>query len=348
MDVQSDRAPLLRPSVPYLSVIVPVLDGGADFERCLAALADSEFRDFELIVVDDGSTDGSAGLAASYGARIVRSPGRCGPGASRNLGSEHARGEVLFFLDADCEIHPDTLGQAAGWLRSASPPDAVFGSYDDAPPAAGLVARFKNLQHHWVHQRGQAEAGTFWAGCGAVRRSAFRAVGGFDGELFRRPSIEDIELGYRLRERGFTVRLCPAMQVKHLKRWTLAGLIRTDVLDRGIPWTRLMLSRGELERDLNLSWRHRLGVALAWTLLLLLLLSPLASRLLWGAAAAAFALTVLNLDFYRFLARREGPGFAVRAVPLHWLHYLYSGLAFGGGVLLHARSRVRDANGAGP
>lgn len=341
MDLQSDRPPLLRPSEPFFSVVVPVLDGGADFERCLAALADSEFRDYELIVVDDGSTDGSAGIAAAHGARIVRSRGHIGPGASRNLGADQARGEVLFFLDADCEVHPDTLGRAAGVLRAATPPDAVFGSYDAAPGAGGLVARYKNLQHHWVHQRGQAEAGTFWAGCGAVRRSVFRDVGGFDGELFPRPSIEDIELGYRLRESGYTVRLCPAMQVKHLKRWTLAGLIRTDVLDRGIPWTRLMLSRGFLETDLNLGWRHRIGVALAWTLLGLVLLSPLAPLLLWAAAASAIILIVANLDFYRFLARQEGVGFAVRALPLHWLHYLYSGLAFGWGILIHARSRLR-------
>ncbi len=347
MDLQSDRSPVLNSPDPYLSVVVPVLDGGADFERCLAALADSEFRDYELIVVDDGSTDGSTGLAAAYGARIVRSSGRSGPGASRNLGADHARGEVLFFLDADCEVHSDTLGRAAGVLRAAAPPDAVFGSYDAAPAAGGLVARFKNLQHHWVHQRGRAEAATFWAGCGAVRRSAFQAVGGFDGELFPRPSIEDIELGYRLRERGFTVRLCPAMQVKHLKRWTLAGMIRTDVIDRGVPWTRLMLSRGYLETDLNLAWRHRIGVALAWMLLVLVLLSPLAPRLLWAAATAAVTLLAVNLGFYRFLARREGVGFAVRALPLHWLHYLYSGLAFGWGLVGHARVRLR-ARGIDP
>ncbi|MGH7570259.1 MAG: glycosyltransferase family 2 protein [Gemmatimonadota bacterium] len=346
MDLQPDRPAVLRSSAPLLSVVVPVLDGGTDFERCLAALAGSEFRDYELIVVDDGSTDGSPGLAATYGARVVRSAGRRGPGAARNLGVDHARGEVVFFLDADCEVHTDTLGRAAAAFRGSPPPDAIFGSYDDAPAGSGLVARFKNLQHHYVHQRGRSEARTFWAGCGGVRRSVFREVGGFDGELFPRPSIEDIELGYRLRERGFTVRLCPAMQVKHLKQWTLASLIRTDVLDRGVPWTRLMLSRGFLETDLNLVWRHRIAVALAWTLLALVLLSPYAPALLWAAAATAATLLAANLDFYRFLARREGVWFAVRALPLHWLHYLYSGLAFGWGLVAHAWSRMtgRDSD----
>ena len=58
-----------------------------------------------------------------------------------------------------------------------------------------MVSQYRNLLHHFVHQHGHAEASTFWAGCGAIRRAAFDAVGGFDAARFPRPSIEDIELG---------------------------------------------------------------------------------------------------------------------------------------------------------
>ena len=329
-----------RPEGPFFSVVMPVLDGGADMERCLAALRKSAFQDWELIVVDDGSSDGSPERAAGAGARVLRSEGRRGPAAARNLGAGQALGTYLFFLDADCQVHPDTLARAAAALGSDPAPDAVFGSYDDDPVAEGFVARFKNLTHHYVHQRGRPEAGTFWAGCGAVRRSTFLEVGGFDAELFPRPSIEDIELGYRLRERGFTVRLCREIQVKHLKRWTLAGLIRTDVLDRGVPWTRLMLARGFVEKDLNLSWRHRAGVGLAWILAPALFLAPLVPWLFGAAAAAVAALILLNLDLYRFYIRRGGAAFALVAIPMHWLHYLYSGVAFAWGALAHAGARL--------
>lgn len=328
------------PQTPFFSVVVPVLNGGSDLACCLAALRGSTFGDWELIVVDDGSSDGSPELAAAAGARVLRGGERRGPGAARNLGAGRARGTYLLFLDADCEVHPDTLTRAAAALEGESPPDAIFGSYDDDPAAGGFVARFKNLTHHYVHQRGRAEAGTFWAGCGAVRRAAFVQVGGFDAELFPRPSIEDIELGYRLRDAGFTVRLCRDVQVKHLKRWTLAGLIRTDVLDRGVPWTRLMLDRGLMERDLNLTWRHRAGVGLAWMLALALLLSTLAPWLLGVATGAAAALLLLNLDLYRFYVRRGGVPFAAGAVPMHWFHYLYSGVAFVWGALAHAGARL--------
>ncbi|MGH7542580.1 MAG: glycosyltransferase family 2 protein [Gemmatimonadota bacterium] len=335
----------MTPQDPFFSVIMPVLNGGADLERCLAALRGSAFQDWELIVVDDGSSDGSPERASAAGARVLMTGGRRGPGAARNLGAGEAGGAYLFFLDADCEVHPDTLARAATALASDPAPDAVFGSYDDDPVAEEFVARFKNLTHHYVHQRSRPEAGTFWAGCGAVRRSTFLEVGGFDAELFPRPSIEDIELGYRLRERGFTVRLCREVQVKHLKRWTLAGLIRSDVRDRGVPWTRLMLARGIIEKDLNLTWRHRAGVGLVWILVLALLLAPRVPWLLGAASAAAAALLVLNLDLYRFYLRRGGVGFAIGAIPMHWLHYLCGGVAFVWGGLAHASARL---GGRGP
>ena len=111
---------------PFFSVVMPVLNGGADLDRCLTALRGSAFRDWELIVVDDGSSDGSPERARAAGARVLESGGRRGPGAARNLGAGEARGDYLFFLDADCEVHTDTLARAAagsagkGWPSSIS------------------------------------------------------------------------------------------------------------------------------------------------------------------------------------------------------------------------------------
>ncbi|MCZ6506425.1 MAG: glycosyltransferase family A protein, partial [Acidobacteria bacterium] len=183
---------------PFFSIVMPVLNGGRAFEQCLDAVARSGFRDWELIVVDDGSSDASVELAARHGARVLATKGRQGPAAARNLGSEAAVGRFLFFLDADCEVHPDTLERAARHLEADPDLDALFGSYDLSPAATGLVSQFKNLLHHFVHQSGEEQATTFWAGCGVVRRETFLRLGGFDAGRFPRPSIEDIELGYRM------------------------------------------------------------------------------------------------------------------------------------------------------
>ena len=320
---------------PFFSIVTPVLDGGGAFALCLEALARSEFRDWELIVVDDGSTDGSAELAARHGARVLTTAGRQGPAAARNLGAEAAAGGFLFFVDADCELHADTLGRAARRLEADPGLDALFGSYDLSPAAPGVVSQFKNLLHHFVHQNAAAEATTFWAGCGVVRRETFVRLGGFDAARFPRPSIEDIELGYRMTAAGVRILLAKEVQVRHHKRWTLGGLIRTDVMDRGIPWTRLMLAGGERQRELNVNLTGR------WSVLLLTVFAAACALLLvdpaWALPALAALLTIiiLNLEVYRFFWHQRGWAFAVRAVPLHLLYYGYSALAFAVGSLVH-------------
>jgi glycosyltransferase involved in cell wall biosynthesis len=314
---------------PFFSVITPCYNGGSAFEKCLRALGEQTFRDWELIVVDDGSTDGSGGLAEHAGATLLRTTGRVGPSAARNQGAKTARGEYVFFIDADCETHPETLARAAATFRADPDLDALFGSYDDAPVGRTLVSQYKNLQHHYVHQTGRPEAVTFWSGCGAMRRTRFLKLGGFDVERFPRPSIEDIELGYRLRKAGGRIRLEKTVQVKHHKVWRLGGLLKVDVFDRGIPWTLLMLERPEIiVPDLNLRWQGKASVALALLFAVTLPLAVVEPRALWVTAGCATVLLALNNDFYGFLLRKRGPLFALASVPLHWLYFVYSGVAF--------------------
>ena len=323
---------------PFFSVVVPVLNGGPAFRRCLDALRASRFQDFELLVADDGCSDGSAEAAREAGAVVLATKGREGPGGARNLAAGVARGDYLFFTDADCEVGAETLGRAAEALRADPALEALFGSYDDSPSQETLVAQYKNLQHHFVHQHASAEGSTFWTGCGAIRRETFLRLGGFDQRRYPRPSIEDIELGYRLRAAGGRIRVAHDVQVKHHKRWTLAGLVKCDLFDRGIPWTELMLEGGSLLNDLNLNANGRLSVATTFALVLLLLLSAADARFLFGAAAAALVLLVANRQLYGFFAKKRGIVFAAAAVPLHWLYHIVCGVAFVWGAWRHHRT----------
>lgn len=331
-----------------LSVIVPVYNGGSAFERCLAALRESDFKDFELLVVDDCSTDGSSDVARRFGAAVFTTAARGGPGAARNLGSEHARGEIVCFVDADCAVHPDTIGRVACFFEAHPEVDAVFGSYDATPAAPGFIAQYKNLFHHYIHQKSTPEATTFWAGCGAVRRKTFLEAGGFDSDRFRRPSIEDIELGGRLVSSGKQIRLEKEIQVTHLKAWTFSSLLRADLLDRAIPWSRLLFGRRNIVADLNLRAHHRASGALAWLLVILVAAIPFFPPAAFAGGGAAALLLVLNVDLYRFFARERGLAFAIGAVPLHWFYYLYATAGFVIGVILAMRDTNRSRRGPSP
>jgi len=324
---------------PLISIITPVYNGGYAFVCCLLAIERSQFTDYEFIVVDDGSTDESAEVAQKFGAKILRTNGRQGPGAARNLGAEAATGKYLCFIDADCEICHDAITLLAHTLQSKPEIDALFGSYDDAPKATNFMAQYKNLMHHYVHQQGNGDASTFWAGFGVVRRSIFLELGGFDTKRFPRPSIEDIELGYRLKESGANIYLAKNLQVKHHKAWKLLGLVKTDVFDRGIPWTKLLLSnKSNVVNDLNLQTSSRISVVATYSLVFCLAVSLLNFWAIIPSLMFAILLLYLNWNVYCFFYQKRGLFFALKVIPAHWLYYFYGGLSFVLGTLLHWKS----------
>ncbi len=333
---------------PELTVVMPVLNGRELLPRSVGALEASTLDParWELVVVDDGSRDDSADWARSRGHRVLEvADGPRGPAFARNLGATDAHGRVLAFVDADVCVHGDALGRILSVLDAEEDVGAVFGSYDDAPPDPAFSSQYRNLYHRWVHLRGAGEAETFWAGCGAVRARAFRDVGGFDAERFPRPQIEDIELGYRIREAGWRILLDPSIQGTHLKRWTVPGMVRTDLLDRGTPWMRLLLAEPRPDA-LNVDGGERGRVALVGLSVVFLALGLLTSGPGWFAAAGAVlvANVLSNASLYRWLARRRGWWFALRAIPFNLLYYGTAGLS----VVLAWIGHVSSGRGAKP
>lgn len=252
-------------AVPTISVVVPAYNGGSNLDMCLDAVERLLKPPDELIVVDDGSNDGSIERAAARGVRILRTSGRQGPAEARNIGARAATGEIVFFLDADVCVHPDAVDRVVSALADPAV-DAIIGSYDEDPSSPDFLSQYKNLMHCFVHQTGSSEASTFWSGCGAIRRKVFLELSGFDAN-YARPAIEDIELGYRIREAGRRIVLDRELRARHLKKWTFWGLVRTDVLDRGIPWTELILRDQHMPDDLNLQISQRVSVGLVFIIL---------------------------------------------------------------------------------
>jgi hypothetical protein len=303
-----------------LAVVVPATNDPPTLAACVAAIEAAAEPPQELIV--------------------VREPAEAGPAALRNAGARRASADVIVFVDADVQVHPDAFSRIRAAFERDPELTAIFGSYDDSPSAPGVVSGFRNLLHHHVHTSSPGPATTFWAGLGAIRRDAFLSVGGFDERRFRRPSIEDIDLGVRLSAAGARIRLDPGLRATHAKAWTLAEMIRTDFAARGVPWVGLLIRTRSASAALNLSWRHRLSAAVC-------LVGALCAtrRKPAGAAAATVALVALNRPFYELLVRRRGRIEAGLGVALHAIHHLTSIAAVPVGVAAHFLERVKSGGG---
>ena len=328
------RRPTRPPDETAISVIIPVHNGGADFRACLLALQAADPPPYEIIVVSDGDSGASRRLAEKSGVEVLRIPTPEGPAHARNVGAQHAKGDILFFVDADVTIRPDAMDRVAAAFQNDAALAAIFGSYDDEPLETNFLSQYKNLFHHYVHHTAKREASTFWGACGAIRRNLFLMMGGFNEGYRRRLSkstpgtSEDIEFGYRLKKSGYKIELIKDLKVKHLKRWTISNLLKADIFYRAVPWTRLILREGRFLNDLNTKVSDRisvLGIGLATAMIPVSLFAP------WCIVPAAILLGGvfwLNRDLYRFFRNKRGTGFALKAIFWHWFYLLYGGLTF--------------------
>jgi glycosyltransferase involved in cell wall biosynthesis len=320
----------IKPALSF-SIIVPVYNGGRALDACLQSIAAALRPGDEVIVVADGESDGAWRRAPEYGATVVNLTQNGGPARARNRGAQVARGDVLYFVDADVTIRPDALNIIEAVFVREKDLAALIGSYDETPHHTNFLSQYKNLLHHYVHQQGSSQASSFWGACGAIRREIFITMGGFK-ETYLRASIEDIEFGYRLHTSGHRIRLEKSLQVTHLKRWTPVNLIKTEIMLRGAPWTRLLWRQlwrsGSMTTDLNLDSKHRFSLLTSAAFVACLAAASWQPWLLAAAVGLAAVFIGLNFSVLRFFHLKRGFMFAAGAAFWRFIYDLYSWVGF--------------------
>lgn len=288
--------------------------------------------------------DDTLAIARELGDIVISRPCQGGAARARNDGAEIAAGDVLFFVDSDVTVNPAAVAGILAPIQ-AGEADAVFGAYQPIPPpeVRTTATIYKNLMHHYTHLQGAGPAETFWSGFSAVRRDLFEQVGGFDPAATTTADVEDIHLGYRLRQAGCRIVLDPSLQVLHHKAYTVWGVISSDVLHRAIPWTRAMLQFRHFGSDLNLQTSSILAALVSLVLPLVLVsavwLGP--GALLVAAALVAFW-TWQHRALLGYFRRQWTVGGMVASAAMLYLYYLYSVVGAAMGTAAFALRHERD------
>jgi glycosyltransferase involved in cell wall biosynthesis len=310
-----------------ISLIIPTNRVDVHLEQCLERIGHCTPPPQEVIVVIDGDRGQVLPDMEHVNLKTIRLPISGGPGRARNIGAGEAVGDLLLFIDADVIVPENICSRMADAFSREPSPDAVFGSYDANPGAQDTVSQYKNLLHHYTHQHSNSEAFTFWTGCGAILRSRFIELNGFN-ENYDQPSVEDIELGYRLKQAGGTILLDKRIQVTHLKKWSLVNMIRTDFFHRAIPWSRVVFQYGSMHNDMNIDLNSRISVALTFLMLLCFLLTQVSSVFFLSTLLLFVLLLFLNRGLFLFFLKKRGMFFLLKILPLHLLYFFLSGIAF--------------------
>ena len=317
-----------------ISIIVPAYRAESYIHKTVKALRVAGASADDILVVDDASDDKTLAVAESAGARVLRLDQNLGPAAARNAGAAEAtHADILLFVDADVVVHTDAVNRIRQAFQSDPSLTALFGAYDTRPEAPERLSRLRNLLHHWGHSTASGEATTFWTGLGAVRQSAFAAIGGFDATL---DFMEDVDFGMRLWKAGGMLKLDHSIQGTHLKQWTLGSIIKTDLFGRAIPWSRLLLDAGnrDVPKSLNAGRTGQACVlAVAVSLLALVFMPVLPFALSIALIFASLTLIWLtHASFFRLIERLPTDaterGDKPAALFLLWLIYLLAGCGF--------------------
>lgn len=344
-------APTTAVSAPLspqdLSVVIPCLvrrdEDARHLAACLDALAQAAPAPREIVLVDDGSRQPLTVPAGWSGApmRVLRQS-NAGPASARNAGALATSGSVIVFVDADIAVPVDVFARLCDRLRERPEAAAVWGTVTSEHPHDGFVSRYKNLTHRHFTLLQAEETRHLTTMLAAVRREAFLAVGGFDTRL-RTVSVEDVELGRDLHDRGLPVLLDKELASVHHHRFTLLRALKND-FHKARNHARTTLdrrSRGESSVQVDGPGERRqlhylVGVPLGAGAVAALLTGR------WRLSAALLGgLAVWERELLTFLAKEEGPLFALGALPLMAVERTTVATAVAAGVADHLRGRLR-------
>jgi O-antigen biosynthesis protein len=205
-------------SLPRASVVVCTFNGSRTIGQCLEALAKVEYPDFEVIVVDDGSTDHTAHIAREHGVRLISTTNH-GLSAARNVGLEAATGEIVAYVDDDAYPDAHWLAYLAATLEATD--HAAVGGPNIAPPVDGPIADcVANAPGGPVHVLLSDREAEHIPGCNmAFRKARLEAIGGFDPRF--RVAGDDVDVCWRLQQQGWTIGFHAAAIVWHHRRNSL-------------------------------------------------------------------------------------------------------------------------------
>jgi len=321
---------------PLISVIVPNHNGEKTIGRCLKAVYGSSYTSFEVIVVDDCSTDISVSIIEQYPCKLIRLTAHGGASKARNTGAQNSTGELLFFIDADCLVQPDTLSVVASAYQQGGPDVVLGGTYTLMPFDQHFFSIFQSVFIHCAETKNLKNPDYIATHAMVIAAGLFKTIGGFDQHFM--PILEDVEFSHRLKEKNYQLLMDEAIQVQHIFNFNLLRSLKNG-FTKSKYWTRYSIANKDLLSDSGTASQGLKFNVVSCFLSLFLLLGAITLGLVYLAVPAVLLLAVnllLNRSLIHAFYRTKGLGFTVLAVLYYTMLYpLAVGLGALNGLINH-------------
>lgn len=293
--------------VPFFSIIIPVYNAKATLFNCLRKIYESDFEDFEVIIIDDNSKDQSYQIAQNFNCKIVRLNKNCGEGLARNKGAEIACGKYLFFLDSDIYLNSDTLKILHHCINSSNV-DCISAVYEKKSIYRNPTSVFKHLYDSYYMHRQIETSNQFCCSAVAIRRDVFNSSGWF------RPQFRcnaDRELSFRLHSKGYSIIHEPKAKVWHDKRYNLRKMLKVSFM-RGSYSTRVYLNlKGIRSKGSGAQLGYLTGFALLPIFFITLLMGKMMLSII-----VLIVYYLFHSKFLYYIKSSEGYKYALMSLPL--------------------------------
>ena len=304
-----------------ISIIIPVHNSSLTLDECLNSIFNSSYKNYEVIVVSDKSTDNSVDIAKKYKTKVIELSQNRGPAAARNKGSEEAQGEILLFLDSDVIINKDSLNLIIDKFQ-IDEINAIQGIYSHQPNYKCVATQFyQSYLCYYVWAENKKYVSTLVTGCFAVRKKIFNKLNGFDVNI-ENPSCEDEKFGYSLIENGYKIPILRNLQVVHRVNYGVIKFIKrrlTQEFDRIKFYLREKTYKNKIKQA------NYLRVILGIPVIALILLTILSSFFYYNNLLL-ITFTLLNLiyiwlhmGFLKFVTKNKGFKKAVGSLFMFYL-----------------------------
>ncbi len=299
-----------------ISIIIPTYNSERFMPNLLDSIFKTDVEDMEVIIVDDCSTDNTVKIAKEYPVRVLQLEANSGPAKARNRGVKEAKGDIIFFLDADVIVMDGTVKEAKGYFDNNPSSNCVIGICTKEPLNKGFVPRYMAL-FEYIHLKGSEadKVSVFSPRCGAVRKDFFEKIGGYN-ETYRGADVEDFELARRI-NKGDDIILNRRMIVKH-QFANFKQAIRI-YFRRAVMWVHLFIKEKRFDNAGPSVPSNGIAAICAFSSFVSLFLIPFVNTAIYSFIFFIIFYFLANLKWLNFIRREAGFLFSVKALFLNYI-----------------------------